>query len=71
MNISTLHDQKILSSLLKHLHFKHFQKLKMHSFKQQPCVDLQNLTMATLDVLKNGMVSVCIQQCPPPSMKCL
>jgi len=43
----------------------------MHSFKQQPCVDLQNLIMATLDVLKNGMVSVCIQQCPPSSMKCL
>jgi hypothetical protein len=25
--------------------------------------------MPTLDALENGMVGVCIQQCPPPSMK--
>jgi hypothetical protein len=41
MSVSTLHNQNFLSSLLKHHHIEHFQELEMHSFKQQPYVDLQ------------------------------
>ncbi len=41
MGVSTFHDQNFLSSLLKHFHFVHLQRLKMCSSKQQPYADLQ------------------------------
>jgi hypothetical protein len=44
MCVSTLHDQNVLSSFLKHFHFVDLQGLKMCPFKQQPCVDLQIYT---------------------------
>ncbi len=69
MNVSTLNDQNFMSSHLKRIHFEHLQELEMHSYEQQPCVDLQNQPCQHYMCSKMEWW-MWTQQCPP-TMKCL
>ncbi len=60
--VLTLHDQNFMFSLLKHLHFEHFQKLEILEnalLRTTTLCGLRKPAMSTLDVLKNGMVGGC------------